>query len=114
MPTRFNGTADLNVCLKCEAKDTRLFNISEENPNRLLAAQDFQLAKSKPVTMNGQVTETVELVIPDQLPPSTPVDSGERIHVVWSLTLTADGSGGRRAETEYILSVENADGSIRQ
>lgn len=108
VPTRFNGTVDLNACLKCEAKDTRLFNISEANPDTVLAERDCLLAKSKPVTKDGEITGTAELIIPDHLPPSTPVDSGERTHIVWSLILTAEGSGGRKSETEYILSVLNA------
>lgn len=107
VPTRFNGTAHLNARLKCEAKDTRLFNLSEEKPTTVLVEQDFLLAKSKPVTKDGETTGTVELVIPDHMPASTPIDSGERIHVVWSLILTAEGSGRRKAETEYILSVVN-------
>jgi Protein of unknown function (DUF3592) len=108
VPTRFNGTVDLNACLKCEAKDTRLFNISEEDPNTVLVEQNRLLVKSKPVTKGGEITGTVELIIPDHLPPSTPVDSGERTHIVWRLILATQGSGGRKTETEYILSVENA------
>jgi hypothetical protein len=105
VPTRFEGTVDLGTRLKCEAKDTRLFNISEENPDRVLLEQDFPLAQSQRVTKGGAISGTVELAFPDQAPPSTPVDSGDRMHVVWSLILTATGSGGRKAETEYILSV---------
>jgi len=108
VPTRFNGTAHLNARLKCEAKDTRLFNFSEEKPNTVLVQQDCLLAKSKPVSKDGEIAGTAELIISDHMPPSTPVDSPERNHVVWSLTLTAEGSGGRKAETEYILSVMNA------
>jgi hypothetical protein len=55
--------------LRCEAKDTRLFDISEENSDTVLLEQEFQLAKSEPVTRDG-----------DQ----------------------------HKAETEYILTVENA------
>ena len=106
--TRFNGTVDLNACLKCEAKDTRLFNFSEENPNTVLAEQRCRLAKSKPVTKYGEITGTAELIIPAHLPSSTPLDSGERTQTVWSLILTAEGSGGRKAEAEYILSVANS------
>lgn len=108
VPTRFSGTAHLNARLKCEAKDTRLFNISEENPDTVLLEQDFPLADPAPVTRDGEITGTAELVIPDHAPPSTPVDAAEQTHVVWSLILTADGTGGRKAETEYILSVLNA------
>jgi len=108
VPTRFNGTAHLNARLKCEAKDTRLFNFSEEKPNTVLVQQDCLLAKSKPVSKDGEIAGTAELIISDHMPPSTPIDSLERNHVVWSLTLTAEGSGGRKAETEYILSVMNA------
>jgi hypothetical protein len=106
--TRFNGTAHLNACLKCEAKDTRLFNISEENPDTVLVERNFVLAKSEPVTKDGEITGTVELTIPHHVPPSTPVDSGERTQIVWSLILTAEGSGGRKAATEYIPSVVSA------
>jgi hypothetical protein len=108
VPTRFKGTADLSVRLKCEAKDTRLFNLSEENPNAVLVKQDCLLAQSKPVTKDGEITGTVELIVPDHAPPSTPVDSRERTHMVWSLILTAEGSGRRKCETQYILSVVNA------
>jgi hypothetical protein len=96
VPTRFKGTVHLNARLKCEAKDTRLFNLSEENPNTVLVEQDFLLAKSKPVIKDGEITGTAELVVPDHMPASTPVDSGERTHVVWSLILTAEGSGRRK------------------
>ena len=109
VPTRFNGTVHLNARLKCEAKDTKLFNLSEKDPNTVLVEQDFQLAKSEPATKDGEIAGTAELVIPDHLPPSTPVDSRERTHIVWSLILTAEGSGSRKAETQYILSVVNAE-----
>src|SRR3990167_5392474 len=92
--SRRQSVAKRTSCLKCEPKDTRLFNISEENPETVLAEQACLLAKSKPVSKDGEITGTVELIIPDHLPPSTPVDSGERTHMVWSLILTADGSGG--------------------
>lgn len=107
IPTRFAGTVSLNARLKCEAKDTKLFNTSEEDPNTVLVDQKFLSVDSEPVTKNGQLTRTADLIIPDHLPPSTPVDSGERTHVVWSLILAAHGSAGRKAETEYILSVLN-------
>ena len=103
VPTRFNGTVHLSARLKCEAKDTRLFNLSEKDPNTVLVEQDFQLAKSEPATKDGEIAGTAELVIPDHLPPSTPVDSRERTHIVWSLILTAEGSGSRKAETQYIV-----------
>jgi hypothetical protein len=99
LPTRFDGTVE---------GDTRLFSLSEENPDRVLMEEHFRLAKSHPATVWGEITGTVELTIPDQMPPSTPVDSAERIHLVWSLILAAYGSRGRRAETEYILSVATA------
>ncbi len=105
VPTRYSGTAHLNARLKCEAKDTRIFNFSEENPDKLLLDQPSLLAESMPVSKGGELAGSVELIIPDHLPPSTPVDSGERTHTVWRLILTAEGSGGRKAETEYILSV---------
>ncbi len=108
VPTRFTGAVDLNARLKCEAKDIRLFNFSEEDPNTVLMERDFVLARSEPVVKGGEVTGTVELAFPGHMPPSTPVDSGERTHLVWSLVLTAAGSGGRKAETEYILSVARA------
>lgn len=108
IPTRFAGTASLTARLKCEAKDTKLFNISEEDPDRVLVDEMFLSVPPQPVTKNGQLTKTADLIIPTHLPSSTPVDSAERIHVVWSLILTAEGSGGRKAETEYILSVRNA------
>ena len=108
VPTRYSGTAHLNARLKCEAKDTRLFNVSEENPDKVLLDQHHRLAESMPVSKNGEIAGSVELIIPDHLPPSTPVDSGERTHTVWSLILTAEGSGGRKAETEYILPVAAA------
>jgi hypothetical protein len=106
--TRFTGTVSLNACLRCEAKDTRLFHFSEENPNAVLVDQKLLSIPSEPVTKDGELTRTVDLIIPDHMPPSTPVDSGERTHVVWSLILTAGGSGGRKAETEYVLSVLKA------
>jgi hypothetical protein len=108
VPTRYSGTAHLNARLKCEAKDTRLFNISEEDPDKVLLDQPILLAESKPVTKDGELAGSVELNLPDHLPPSTPVDSGDRKHTVWSLILTAEGNGGRKAGTEYILSVVNA------
>ena len=40
VPTRFTGTVHLKACLKCEAKDTRLFNLSEENPPKVLLEQN--------------------------------------------------------------------------
>jgi hypothetical protein len=57
------------------------------------------------VSKNGEITGTAELMIPDQLPPSAPAEAGEKTRVVWSLMLTAEGSGGRKAETEYIVPV---------
>lgn len=107
IPTRFTGAASLTARLKCDAKDTRLFN-TEEKPDTVLVDQKFLSVPSEPVTRNGQITKTVELTIPDHRPPSTPVDSAEKTHVVWSLILAVEGSGGRKAETEYILSVLNA------
>jgi hypothetical protein len=107
-PTRFTGTVSLNARLRCEAKDSRLFNTSEENPNAVLVDQMLLSVQSEPATKDGAMTRTVDLIIPDHMPPSTPVDSRERIRVVWSLILTAEGSGGRKAETEYLLSVANA------
>jgi hypothetical protein len=103
VPTRYVGTAHLDACLKCEAKDTRLFNISDENPDTVLWEQNFLLAKTEPVTKGGEIKGTIELIIPENVPPTTPVESRERIHIVWSLILTAKGSGGRKAATEYIL-----------
>ncbi|MCA9120200.1 MAG: DUF3592 domain-containing protein [Planctomycetaceae bacterium] len=111
VPTQFNGTVHLNVCLKCEAKDTRLFNFSEETPNTVLLAQNIQLLESEPVSKGDEVTRTVDLIIPDHVPPSTPIASGAAIQIVWSLILTTAGSGGRKAVTEYILSVNNAPSS---
>ena len=108
VPTRYSGTAHLNVRLKCETKDTRLFNISEENPDKVLLDQLIVLAESQPVSKGGELTGSADLAIPDHLPPSTPADSGERMQTVWSLILTAEGSGGRKAETEYILPVAKA------
>ena len=108
MPTRFNGTAGLNACLKCEAKDKRLFNISEEDPDTVLMEQHCLLTEPGPVTKGGELAGTAELTFPDYLRPSTPVDSAAPRHVVWSLILTAEGNGGRKAETEYILSVGSA------
>lgn len=105
VPTRFDGSANLAACLKCEAKDTSPFNFSDEDPDRLLMEEHHCLAKSEPVTRNSEIAGTAELIFPDYLRHSTPVDSAAKIHVVWSLTLTAEGSGGRKAETEYILSV---------
>lgn len=107
VPMRFTGTASLIARLKCEAKDTRLFN-TEEKPDTVLVDQKLLSIQSEPVANNGTMTKTAELIIPAHLPPSTPVESLERTHVVWSLILTAAGSGGRKAETEYILSVLNA------
>jgi hypothetical protein len=107
IPARFAGTASLNACLRCEAKDTRLFNTSEENPSTVLVDQKFLSVPSQPVTRGGELTRTVDLLIPNG-PPSTPVDSQERTHVVWSLILTAEGSNGGEAKTEYILLVLNA------
>ena len=106
-PTRFNGTASLSVRLKCESKDKRLYNFSDEDPDTTLLELDFPLAESEPVTKGGEITGSVELILPAQLPPSTPVDSKEKTHVVWSLILTARANLDRKAETEYILSVEN-------
>jgi hypothetical protein len=108
VPTRFQGTAHLNAVLKCETKDTRLFNFSEEQPSAPLLEQQLPLARSKSVSKGDEIAGAVEFMIPDHLPPSTPVDSGDRMHVVWNLVLTAEGSGGRKAETEYILPVANA------
>jgi hypothetical protein len=105
VPTRFHGTASLSARLKCEAKDTRLFNLSEVKPDVALLEQHDRLAQSKPVSNRGEITGTAELMIPAHLPPSTPVEARQRTHVVWSLLLTAEGSGGRKAETEYILPV---------
>jgi hypothetical protein len=103
--TRFHGTASLNACLKCEAQDTRLFSLSEEKPNTALLEEHYPLAPSMPVSKSGEVTGAAELMIPDQLPPSTPAEAGDKTRVVWSLVLTAEGSGGRKAETEYIVPV---------
>jgi len=108
VPTRFHGTAHLNARLKCETKDTRLFNVSEESPDKVLLDQHYPLVESKPVSKGEEMTGSVELLMPDHLPPSTAVNSGERTHTVWSLILTAEGSGGRKAETEYILPVAAA------
>jgi uncharacterized protein DUF3592 len=108
VPTRFIGTVSLNACLKCEAKDTRLFHFSEENPDAVLVDQKLLAIPSEPVTKDGKMTKTIDLIIPNHAPPSTPVNSSERTHVVWRLILTAEGSGGRKAETEYILPVTNA------
>jgi hypothetical protein len=108
IPTRFTGTVSLKACLRCEAKDTRLFQFSEENPQAALVDQTLLAIQSEPVTKDGELTRTIDLIIPNHAPPSTPVNSGERTRVVWSLILTAEGSGGRKAETEYILSVLKA------
>jgi hypothetical protein len=108
VPTRFNGTADLKGCLKSEAKDTRLFSLSDEKPNSVLMEQHFLLAKSQRVSKDGKIEGTAALIIPNHMLPSTPGDARVRIHLVWSLVLTADGDGGRRAETVYILQVVNA------
>ena len=105
VPTRFTGTAYVNACLKCEAKDTRLFNISEEKSAEVLLQQNYLLANSQPVTKGGEITGTAELSIPDHIAPSTPADSQERTHTVWNLIVTAEGDSGRQAETEYILPV---------
>jgi hypothetical protein len=108
IPTRFTGTASLDAVLKCEAKDTKLFQLSEESADVTLVKEQFLSVPSESVTQGDELTRTVDLSIPDHMPPSTPVDSAERIHVVWSLILSAEGSGGRTAETEYFLSVANA------
>jgi hypothetical protein len=108
IPTRFTGTVSLNARLRCEARDTKLFNISEENPNTRLVDQNVLSVQSEPVTRDDTLTRTVNLVMPYEAPPSTPVDSPERTHVVWSLIVTAEGSGGSTARTEYILPVLNA------
>lgn len=108
IPTRFTGTASLMVRLKCEAKDTKLFHLSEENPDTVLLEETVLLLPPEPVSRDGEITRTADLTFPHHLPPSTPADSAERFHVVWSLIVTAEGSGGRKAETEYILSVAPA------
>lgn len=108
VPTRFTGLASLSGSLKCEAKATSPFGASEENPDTVLVDQKFPSAPPEPVTKAGTMTRTVNLIIPDDRPASTPSDSKEKTHVVWSLFLTAEGSGGRKAETEYVLSVMNA------
>jgi hypothetical protein len=108
IPTRFAGTASLKAFLKCEAKDTKLFNTSEETSNAVLLQQNVLSVPSESVTREDTLTGTVNLDIPSDEPPSTPADSPERTHVVWSLILKAEGSGGRQAMTEYILPVQNA------
>jgi hypothetical protein len=108
IPTRFTGTASLNVRLRCEAKDTRLFNTSEEDSHPPLVDQHVLSTPREQVTSKGSLTRTVDLIIPDGGPHSAPVDSPERTHVVWSLIVTAEGSGRRKAETEYILPVLDA------
>lgn len=110
VPTRFKGTASLNARLKCEAQDRRLFNFSDDNPDRVLLEQTYRLCDSEAVGRGGEMRGAVEVMIPSGMPPSTPVSSGERIHVVWSLMVTAEGSGGRKAETEYVLSVMDGVG----
>lgn len=105
VPTRFAGAASVTGRLKCEAKDSSPFGPSEEKPDTVLVDQKFLSHPPEPVTNAGRMMRTANLTIPDDSPPSTPVDSKEKAHVVWTLILTAEGSGGRKAETEYILSV---------
>jgi hypothetical protein len=107
LPTRFAGTVSWNADLRCEAQDTSLFNSSEKYPKTVLDQQLLSVS-SEPVTRNGEITRTVDLLIPHEMPPSTPLGSGERIHMVWSLVLNAVGDRGRKAEWEYILAVANA------
>jgi hypothetical protein len=105
VPTRFRGTASLQACLKCEAKDTRLFNFSEETPDTVLVEQRVALALSQATTSEGEIGGSAALTVPPVAPPSTPADSPEQPHFVWTLLLTAEGNGGRKAETEYLLAV---------
>lgn len=108
VPTRFNGPAQLQACLKCEAKDVRFFNFGEEVPDVVLVEQHLSLAPLAAATAEGELAGTAELMLPDEAPPSTPGDSKEPTHVVWTLLLTAEGDGGRKAETEYLLPVARA------
>jgi hypothetical protein len=77
VPTRYSGTARLNARLKCEAKDTRLFNISEENPDTVLLDQHTLLADSQPVTKGGELARSADLIIPDHLPPPQSISGKE-------------------------------------
>jgi hypothetical protein len=108
MPTRFRGTASLQACLKCEAKDTRLFNFGEETPDTTLFEQHVPLALSQATTSEGEIGGSAPLTIPPGAPPSTPADATEQPHMVWTLLLMAEGNGGRKAETEYLLAVAPA------
>ena len=108
VPTRFDGTANLFVNVKCEAKDTRIFTFSEEKPDIVLHQEHFIAAKSKTVHKGGEASGTIEFIIRDHMLPSTPVDSRDTTHMVWRLILTAEGSGGRKAVTEFILPVRSA------
>ena len=105
VPTRFNGTVHLNARLKCEAKDTRLFNFSEENPDTVLLDQNFLLAESKPVTKDGEITGTVRT---DHSRSHAPIHAS-RFRGKNSYGMEPDSDGRRewwrKAETEYILSV---------
>jgi hypothetical protein len=105
IPTRFTGTASFHAGLKCVAKDTRLFNLSEADPNTVLVDQTILSVPSQLVMKQGAMTKIINLIIPPDRPPSTPIDSAEKTHVIWSLVLTAEGNGGRKTETEYVLSV---------
>ncbi|MBL8849119.1 MAG: DUF3592 domain-containing protein [Planctomycetaceae bacterium] len=108
IPTRFTGTIALKARLKCEAQDTKFFNISEEKPNTVLVNQTLLALPSELVTSDDPLTRTVNVTIPADAPPSTPVDSPERIRTVWSLVVTAERNVGQQATTEYILPVVNA------
>lgn len=105
IPTRFEGTAQLRASLKCETKDNRIFSTSEENLNAVLSEQQSELVASQAVRRGDELAGTAEFDVVEFMPPSSPVDSNEKTVTVWSLILTAEGNGGRKAETTYILSV---------
>jgi hypothetical protein len=108
LPTRFTGVATLNASVKCEAKDTRFFNTSEENLNTVLVDLTVVSVPASPVTRGGRIAGAANLVVPPDSPPTTPVEYRDRMQVVWSLIVTAHGNNGRRAETEFILPVQKA------
>lgn len=107
LPIQFQGTVSrLTAQIDGEAKDRTFFSLSEKPSDMLLWKELRQLARNAEVTVGEVLSYSADVGLPDDAQPSTPAPDRSLTHVVWTLTLSAQGNSGRQFETKYILNVE--------
>ncbi len=105
---QFRGVLQqLTLRVILEKKNKALFDIAHDSdkPDPVIFSLDDVVAENMPVNGNEMLEHSMDILLPDFLSSSTPPDSKEKWHYVWSVQLRGKADGLRRLEEDYVLDV---------